>query len=174
MSTERNDRQDIYDAVMRYCRGVDRLDMELMKSAYHPGGIDHHTGFSGNVDDYATWVSAALRRFKGTMHLIGNHMVEIDGDRAVVDSYGNAIHWGDPPDDPRINFTTGFRYVDHMERRDGRWAIVERWAVREWTRSDAGRFVAKEGVGPSPGRDATIADDPVYKLKQKLGINKLR
>jgi hypothetical protein len=166
--TRLGDRQDIYDVVLRYCRGVDRLDMGLVRSAYHPEGIDHHTGFSGPINDYIVWVNEALRRFNGTMHIIGNHMAEINADRAVVESYGTAVHWGDPPDDPRRNFTTGFRYVDYMTRRDGRWAIDERWAVREWTRSDAGRYVAKEGVGPSPGRGD--GEDPLWRLKRRLGF----
>jgi hypothetical protein len=94
------------------------------------------------------------------MHLVANHLVELDGDRAVAETYGSAVHWGDPADDPRHNFTSGFRYVDRMQRRDGRWAIAERWAVRDWTRSDAGLSMLKEGRGPSGTRDRT---DPVYR-----------
>ncbi len=30
------DRQEILDCIHRYCRGVDRLDAELLASAYHP------------------------------------------------------------------------------------------------------------------------------------------
>jgi hypothetical protein len=161
------DRRQIHEAVLRYCRGIDRLDMELVRSAYHPGGIDHHTGFSGPVEDFIAWVSGALGNFDGTMHLIGNHFAEGNGDVAVSETYGTAVHWGQPPDDPRRNFTSGFRYVDHFEKRDGRWAVVERWAVREWTRSEAGRFMAKEGDGPAPSRSR---DDVVYAIKQKLGV----
>jgi hypothetical protein len=51
------------------------------------------------------------------------------------------------------------RGVDRMERRDGRWAIAERWAIREWTRCDAGRFMPKEGSGPTGTRDHT---DPLH------------
>ncbi|MEN3362315.1 MAG: hypothetical protein V7637_6297, partial [Mycobacteriales bacterium] len=130
-----------------------------------PDGVDHHTGFDGTVDEYVGWVSAALARFRGTTHLIGNHLAEVSGDRAVAETYGTATHWGDPPDDPRRNFTSGFRYVDLMERRDGRWAIAERWAVREWTRSDAGRFVPREGGGPTGARDGT---DPLYAALARL------
>ena len=161
------DRQDIHDVVMRYCRGIDRLDAELVGAAYHADGIDHHTGFSGPAVDFIAWAMPLLKIFGGTMHIIGNHYVEIDGDCAVSESYGTAVHWGEPADDPRRNFTTGFRYIDHMTLRDGRWAIDERWAVREWTRSDAGRYIAKEGKGPSPGRNG---DDPLYALRAKLGF----
>jgi SnoaL-like domain len=153
-------KQEIYEVVLRYCRGVDRLDLDLVRSAYHPGGIDHHTGFDGTVEDYLPWVSAALARFAGTMHLVANHLVELHGDRAVAETYGTAVHWGDPADDPRRNFTSGFRYVDRMQWRDGRWAIAERWAVRDWTRSDAGLSMPKEGRGPGGARDRT---DPVYR-----------
>ena len=158
------DRADIHEVVLRYCRGIDRLDLDLVRSAYHPGGIDHHTGFDGTIDEYLTWVGAALRRFSGTMHIVGNHLVELHGNVAVSETYGTAVHWGEPADDARRNFTSGFRYVDLMTYR-GHWAIDERWAVREWTRSDAGRLVPKEGAGPSGRRDE---GDPLYRA-QELG-----
>lgn len=161
------DRREIHDCVLRYCRGIDRLDMDLVRSAYHPGGIDHHTGFSGPIEEFVGWVSGGLSRFDGTMHFIGNHFVEGSGDFAVSETYGNAVHWGSPSDDPRRNFTSGFRYIDHFEKRNGRWAVAERWAVREWTRSDAGRHMAKEGDGPSPRRDR---EDIVYSVRRKVGI----
>lgn len=162
-----SDRKEIHECVLRYCRGIDRMDMDLVRSAYHPGGIDHHTGFSGPIEQFVEWVSGALSSFDGTMHFIGNHFVEGNGDVAISETYGNAIHWGSPADDPRRNFTSGFRYVDHFEKRDGRWAVAERWAVREWTRSETGRFMAKEGDGPSPRRDQ---EDVVYALKARLGV----
>lgn len=164
---DETDRRQIHEAVLRYCRGIDRLDMDLVRSAYHPGGIDHHTGFSGPIEQFIEWVSGALRQFDGTMHLIGNHFAEGSGSAAVSETYGTAVHWGSPADDARRNFTSGFRYVDHFEKRDGRWAIVERWAVREWTRSDAGRYMPKEGDGPAPRRDR---DDIVYTVRARLGL----
>ncbi|MEU3270260.1 nuclear transport factor 2 family protein [Saccharomonospora sp. NPDC006951] len=157
--SDHDDRYEIHQVVLRYCRGVDRLDLDLVRSAYHPGGIDHHTGFDGTIEEYVEWLAGALRRFSGTMHTVGNHIAELHGDSAVSETYGTASHWGSPGDDPRRNFTSGFRYVDLMTRRRGRWAISERWAVREWTRSDAGRLLAKEGAGPSGRRDD---GDPLY------------
>jgi hypothetical protein len=162
--TPEGDRAAIRDVVLRYCRGVDRLDMDLVRSAYHPGGIDHHTGFSGTVEEYVAWVSTALQRLDGTMHIVGNQLVELSGDVAVSETYGTAVHWGSPAEESRTNFTSGFRYVDLMTFEDGHWAIRERWAVREWTRSDAGRFVPKEGVGPGGRRDR---QDPLYGAQER-------
>ena len=37
---ELKDRQEIYDCIMRYCRGIDRLDRDMLLSAYHPDAVD--------------------------------------------------------------------------------------------------------------------------------------
>lgn len=29
------DRQQIHDVVLRYCQGINRLDLDLVRSAYH-------------------------------------------------------------------------------------------------------------------------------------------
>lgn len=159
------DKQAIYEVVLQYCRGIDRLDLELVRGAYHPDGIDHHTGFDGSVGDYLDWVAPKLARLGGTMHTVGNHLVELHGNHAISECYLTASHWGAPDAHPAFSFTTGARYVDLMERRDGKWAITERWAVREWTRSDAGRLQQPEGPGPRGSRDG---DDPLSALQSRF------
>lgn len=161
------DIQAIYAVIARYCRGVDRFDFELVRSAYHPGGIDHHTGFDGTVDEYLPWLRRNLEYLAGTMHFIGNHQVDFLGeDTAISETYCMATHWGRPDQDARLSFTTGARYIDLMEHRDGSWAITERWAVREWTRPDV--FVAAERPGPRGRRDE---DDPLYVLRRRYGTS---
>lgn len=159
------DKQAIYEVVLRYCRGIDRLDLDAVRSCYHPGAIDHHTGFDGSVEEFLAWVERPLRRHGGTMHHVGNHLVELHGDVAISETYLSAAHWGAPGASPAASFTSGARYVDRMERRDGRWAIAERWAVREWTRSDTGRLTQPEAPGPRGRRDGT---DPVDQLRATL------
>ena len=127
------DQQEIRDVVLRYCRGIDRLDLELVRSCYHVDATDEHGTFTGTRDDYLEWVANVLTRYAGTMHVIANQLVEVDGESARSETYGIAYHWGDPPDDRRRNLATGFRYIDRFERRDGEWRIAARVAVREWT-----------------------------------------
>ena len=166
VSDRLHDVQAIRDVVARYCRGIDRLDFDLVRQAYHPDGVDHHTGFDGTVDDYVAWVRKSLEYLAGTMHFIGNHHVDfVSDDTAISETYVMATHWGKPGTGERANFTTGARYVDLMERRDGRWAIAERWAVREWTRPDV--FVAPEQPGPRGTRNA---DDPLIVLLKRFGL----
>ncbi len=157
------DVQAIREVVALYCRGVDRFDFDLVRRAYHPDGVDHHTGFDGTVEDFLAWLRTNLEYLAGTMHFIGNHQVDfVADDTAISETYCMATHWGRPDQDARFNFTSGARYVDLMERRDGRWAITERWAVREWTRPDV--FVAAERPGPRGRRDA---DDPLALLRAR-------
>ena len=156
-------KQDISEVVLRYCRGVDRLDLGLVRSCYTDAGIDHHTGIDGSADDYVAWLGVVLPRLTGTMHLIGNHLVEFVGETAYAETYGTAHHWGTPVEDPTCNFVSGFRYVDRFEYERGAWRIAERFAIREWTRSIPPEVVRpKEGVGPEPRRDRT---DPVYRSR---------
>lgn len=140
------DKQAIREVVLTYCRGIDRLDFDLVRSAYHPDAIDHHTGFDGNIDEYIAWVTPKLSAIGGTMHHIGNHLVELHGDHAISEAYSMSTHWGGPEGIGMINFTSGARFIDHMERRNGRWAIKERWAVREWTRSTRAASSAPKGL----------------------------
>ena len=143
------DQQAIRNVVLRYCRGIDRLDLELVRACYHPDATDDHGGFVGTRDEYVEWVGGVLQRFTGTMHLVANQLVELGGDVARSETYGVAYHHGDPPTDPRCNFTTGFRYVDRFERRDGEWRIATRVAVREWTHT----VTAEQQVVIPPERD---------------------
>lgn len=163
-------KQEIREVVLRYCRGIDRLDMDLVRGAYHPGGIDHHTGFEGTVEEFVVWVEPLLRTLSGTRHEMHNHLTEVSGDRAVAETYATARHWTMPDAQlgrraERANFTTGVRYVDHMERRAGRWGIVERFAIREWHRADAPPTVADGPSGPAGTRDR---EDAVYALRRRV------
>ena len=122
--------------LLRYARGVDRLDMELVRHCYHPDATDSHGSFSGPVDEFVRWVERVLRRYDLTMHFLGNPLVEfLDTEHARVETYGMAMHREAGGTDAQ-NLVTGFRYLDRFERRDGEWRIAARVAVTEWSRVD--------------------------------------
>lgn len=164
MSTEA-DRREIHETVLRYCRAVDRLDLAGVRAVYAADGVDHHTGFSGTADEFVDWLGRMLPMLDGTMHLAANHLSEIAGDEAVAETYGTAVHWGTPADEPAMNFTTGFRYVDHFVRTGDGWRIRERFAIREWSRDVTGRFRVAEGDGPRGTRDD---QDPLAVLRHHV------
>ena len=39
------DRNEIEEVVLRYCRGIDRRDFDLVRSCYHPDATDRHGSF---------------------------------------------------------------------------------------------------------------------------------
>lgn len=91
------DIQAIHDVVTLYCRGVDRLDMDVVRQAYHPDGVDHHTGFDGAVDDFVRWLGKNLEYLAGSMHMMGNHHVQfVDADTAISETYCTATHGAVP------------------------------------------------------------------------------
>ena len=46
-------RAEIRDAMFRYCRGVDRADRALIRSAYHPDAHDKHGKYDGPSHAFA-------------------------------------------------------------------------------------------------------------------------
>lgn len=162
----------IRDVVYRYCRGIDRLDLDLVRSCYHPDATDSHGSFHGSVDDYLAWVEPLLARYDRTFHFIGNIIVDFAVPSrgahnpaesatpvAFCESYGVAHHESAGGPDHN-NLVTGFRFVDRFEDRGTGWAIAKRTAVTEWSRVDP-----ETGWWTPPGdfergnRDHT---DPLY------------
>jgi hypothetical protein len=150
----------IRGVVLRYCRGVDRLDLELVRSCYHPDATDSHGSFSGGVEDFLTWVERILRRYTMTMHYVANQLVESHGEhRARCESYGVAIHRSAGGEE-QGNLTTGFRFIDDFERRAGEWRIVRRVATTEWVQ--VSREEDQWPVPPTMLAGRRDRSDPVY------------
>ncbi|MFN2537773.1 MAG: nuclear transport factor 2 family protein [Mycobacteriales bacterium] len=150
--------EEITQALLRYCRGIDRMDAELVRSAYHDDAVDDHgDAFSGSIDAYLAWVMPVLaERFTSTMHTLSNVSIELDGDRAHVESYLVAYHVVAGDEALRV---LGARYVDDFTWRDGvGWRIQHRRLVPEWQLQQRG-FVAVPGVAAPARRDA---GDPSY------------
>jgi len=117
---------------LRYCRGVDRLDWELVRSCYHPDATDAHGSYNGGIDGFVEWASAGLPKFESTMHFTGNQLVEVDGDIAWAEHYAICIHRrAATSEQPAADLIVNVRYVDRMERRDGEWRIAKRVVIAD-------------------------------------------
>jgi hypothetical protein len=109
------------------------MDLELVRGCYHADARDEHGSFSGTVDEYLDWVAGLLAKYDATTHFIGNQLVEFDDpDTAWAETYGMSVHRSSSGA-PHLNLTTGFRFVDRFERRDGEWRIAHRIAVADWS-----------------------------------------
>jgi len=126
------DERAITEVLHRYCRGVDRLDEELLASAYHADATDQHGAFVGSGHDFARLVVKVLRdHADATMHSLSNICIRLDGDQAQCESYVVARHWREREGERRLE-TAGGRYLDRFERRAGDWRIAHRLVVLDW------------------------------------------
>jgi len=159
-------KREIEEVVLRYCRGIDRMDRELVRSCYHPDASEEHGSFYGGVEEFLDWVFRLLARYETTMHFVGNVLIELAGDAAVAESYGVAWHRSSDPR-PQWNLTTGFRYLDRFERRgDTGWRIARRIAVTEWSRVDTPEHRFTPASGHRRGR--RDRGDALYELLEGL------
>jgi uncharacterized protein (TIGR02246 family) len=118
-----DDVRAVQQVLTDYFEGVDRRDAELAVSVFAPDArAEIMTGkvLEGR-DRIGRALGRVLVRYARTSHHFTNARVEIDGDRAVLRTYVYAYH----------RMTTGdvwhlwARLYDAMERRDGRWLIVD-------------------------------------------------
>jgi SnoaL-like domain len=151
------DRQDIVDCIHRYTRGLDRLDARILGGAYHPDAVDNHSGFVGYIPEFVKWGVALEARYASTHHGITTHTCEIDGDTAHTESY---VHWFLRLEDSDKVRAGGGRYVDRLERRNGRWKIALRRLLMDWQlEADGALWNANVGSFALGTRDH---DDPSY------------
>jgi hypothetical protein len=131
--------QEIRDVIARYCRGIDRRQMELVRSCYHPDATDDHGDYRGGIDGFVDYLGVTLAHWQSTTHFLGNVLVEVGptGTTARAESYALAFHRiAARGDKPERDLVGGIRYVDDFERREGVWRIAARVCVLDWSRTD--------------------------------------
>ena len=157
------DREAIRDAILRYTRGLDREDEELLLRAFHEDGRDDHGTFIGRFLDFPRRKSRTNRRWKVFQHYVTNHSIDLAGDEAHVETYFLAVL---KRADGVIDLTGG-RYADRLERRAGRWAIVDRVVIVEWAGGlpPGGASTVPEGLFMASAHDRS---DPTYQRPLKV------
>lgn len=157
-------RRDINDAVQRYMRGLDRLDAELQRSAFHPAAWIDCGLMQGGVDEFVDFAQGLLATQDATHHLLGQVRIEMDGGdaasgRALGECYFQAWHRLIAEDGAVTDMFIAGRYLDVYTCIAGAWRIAERTLVTDWVRNDPGSldFFA---VNPAAPRGARGGADP--------------
>jgi SnoaL-like domain len=144
-----------------YCRGIDRRDWELVRSCYHADAVDHHGPFTGGVDEFIGWAVEVLDSVASTTHFVGNQIIDVEGDVGWHEAYCRAFHRLIATEiEPALDWVVNVRYLDRMERRDGRWKIADRLVVHDSDRRDLVAGNGEIGAGWCPG--GLYPDDPSY------------
>ena len=129
--------ESIRQAVLRYSRGLDRLDLEVMSSAFHDDATDDHGVFVGPARELCERVVQSHRRYAATMHCVLNHTIDVVNDGHATGEVYTVAYLVRDTDSVRYLDSWWGRYLDIYECRSGRWAITHRVCVHEWTRSEA-------------------------------------
>lgn len=152
-------KQAITEVLYRYCRGIDRMDRDLVISCWHSDGTaDYEDIYSGSGEGFVDWVWPVHRDgFVAHSHQITNVLVEVaeDGDHAVSESYVTVALRA--AGDGGVLVGRG-RYLDQWSRREGVWAIDHRRHV-----SDVSTSATATG-GADPVIDRRTPRDPSYVL----------
>jgi hypothetical protein len=179
------DRHEIEQVLKLYCRAIDRLDVELLKSVYHPDGTDDHGSFSGNAHEFATRIIGELTSaIIDGMHTVTHSVIEVSGNYATSESYYHAYQlcpggrdrvvafFGERYADSvatigaidrNQDYFCGGRYIDLFEKRTGQWKILRRKITNEWNVVQPSGRLTEQGYIAAynlPGR--RDRQDPVY------------
>lgn len=153
------DRLAISDVIHRYCRAMDRIDVELGCSVWHADGeADYGVIYRGSGRGFVEWMCGVHRSMLALSHRVTNLLIESDGDGARSESC--VVATLRRKDGDRLLQTTAWgRYLDRWSRREGRWAIDHRTYVHDF---DEVREITATAL---PGWGRSDRSDPSY---QKL------
>lgn len=160
--------REIRNTLLRYMRGADRKDFELMASVYHEDAVEDHGPLQGNPRDLIEWVRERHKTIEQAMHIVGNCLVEFDGDRAYAETYCIIVQHERTgtkrmaTGEPALTRTVmGVRYVDRFEDRGSGWKIAHRILVTEWIEESIGQIE----FGPAWTKAQRSRDDAVYRIR---------
>lgn len=149
--------QEIRDVIYRYARGVDRIDTEVLLSAFwEDGGYREHYSDEPMHKIADGLVNGLLATtFSSTQHLIGNILINFAGqDTAHAETYLLAFHLTHPnlgeerleglmgprrfaelgrDADKPYEIVVGGRYLDIFTCRSDEWRIKERRLIYDFT-----------------------------------------
>lgn len=138
---------------------VDRRDYDTIRRLYHPGAIDDHGGYCGDVEGLLSWFQMIQEGVSSSAHTLGDLMFARDGDLAESQARGTTFLSlkGDSP----LNVMVVGRHFDRYERRDGAWKFVHRALCVDWVQQFQ---VPVGGLDLAAGVDLGRMgpDDPFY------------
>lgn len=159
------DKQKLQENLMLYCRGIDRMDDELVKSTYWPDSTDDHGGFDGPGQEWAAAGCAWRDQVYSNNHHVSNVLISIEGNRAERESmFLNVVNLKNPT----VSFFLGGRYRDLCEKRNGEWRILHRVCVWDWFEHQPTRGGWDLCHVPQVSNwGAFFPEDPIYKSWEK-------
>lgn len=123
--TDREDRQDIADVLVRYATGIDRRDWPLFRTVFTEDcELDYgEIGAWKGVDAVTEFMQQAHAMAGHTVHRMSNQVIAVDGDKARARCYVDALIM---VGDNRSGVNGIGYYDDDLVRTDTGWRIARR------------------------------------------------
>ncbi len=122
-------RGEMYDLGIRYGIAIDLRDWDHMRACFAPQmAARYGAGMEfTEIEKLVDWL-IATRFHPFTLHMMGNQLVEFDGDTARMETYAKITH---EHTDPLTGLEHrdaggGGRYLDRLQKVNGHWRIGER------------------------------------------------
>jgi hypothetical protein len=106
-----------------------------LTATFVPEGRIAVSWFSGSFREFVDRCRASFDAGQRSKHLIFPSLVRVAGERALAET-NVVILVRQKIDGVLADMTSNARFLDRLERREGRWAIVERSAIYERDRLD--------------------------------------
>jgi ketosteroid isomerase-like protein len=133
------DRMAITDVCTRYAFALDNQDWDQLRSCFLPDvtSVYHGVGALQGYDPIEELCRSALTPLDASQHLLGNHLVEVDGDEARSTCYFQAEHVRENAAGG-THLTIAGRYEDRLVRADDGWKIAHRHQTVLWMDGNIG------------------------------------
>ena len=127
------DVNEITALTIKYCWALDERDWESLSEvfsseAYAKLGITEHNGINSIIER----CQKALVPLDSSHHMVSNHVVKIEGDKANCKCYFQAQHVRTSTPNGG-NFLIAGKYEDELTRIDEEWKITSRVLTKIWT-----------------------------------------
>jgi hypothetical protein len=164
--------QEVNRVLLRYCRGVDRMDAELTLSCFHTDATAHYgTLYQGSAAGFVEWLWPIHASMIGHVHTLSNVLVEFDDDRtAASESYVHTQLRVREADGSKWDLLGRSRYLDRWERASRTWKIRHRALVNDLrsavpvTTIDTATHIPPAGTSNAPIASRRDHDDPSYSV----------
>jgi hypothetical protein len=125
------EREKIRDCIARLARGEDRRNAELISACHWPDSTSDYGVFFGTFDQYLAWVVPGSPAIPVTQHVLGQSIIELQGDAALVETQVTSYHRINMGNEER-DTVIGGRYLDRMAKRNSEWRIAQRTMLYDW------------------------------------------
>ena len=130
------DRSAVVDVAVRYATALDIRDWALLRDCFTDDVVTHYgdgpvlEGYEPFERTCRAWLPDTVR----SQHLLGNAVVDLDGDTADASHYVRADHVHE--DLPGVDLVVVGQYRDRLRRTPEGWRITRRRFEIWWTQGE--------------------------------------